>query len=89
MQNTDRIIIEVRTSRVGEETPEAMVQFLVSLTGLKKKLFLFVKRGVPISLEIAAYNQTIHFYVTVPSQYKTNTKLFWKASLFLNTQNRF
>jgi len=68
---SERVILEVKTSRVSEETPEAMVQFLSSLTGLKKRLFFFIKRGIPISFEIGVFNQTIHFYVTAPLKYKT------------------
>jgi len=67
----DRVILEIKTSRSGEETPEAMVQFLASLTGLRKRFFLLWKLGHPISLELAVFNQTIHFYVTCPSSLKT------------------
>lgn len=69
--NEDRIILEIKTSRTGEETTEAMVQFLSSLTGLRKRFALFWRLGIPISLEIAVFNQTIHFYVSVPSNLKT------------------
>jgi hypothetical protein len=69
--NRDRVILEIKTSRTGEETTEAMVQFLASLTGLRKRFFLFWKLGHPISLELAMYNQTIHFYVTCPTSLKT------------------
>jgi hypothetical protein len=65
----DRVILEVKTSRTEEETPEAMVQFLASLTGLKTPFLYFWRRGVPISLEIAVINQTIRFFITVPSQF--------------------
>lgn len=67
----ERVVLEIKTSRVSEETTESMVQFLASLTGLRKRFFLLWKRGHPISLEIAVFNQTIHFYVTCPASLKT------------------
>lgn len=67
----DRIILEIKTSRLSEETTEAMVQFLASLTGLRKRFMLLWKLGHPISLELAMFNQTIHFYVTCPASLKT------------------
>lgn len=67
----DRVILEIKTSRTGEETTEAMVQFLASLTGLRKRFLLFWKLGHPISLELAMYNQTIHFYVSCPASLRT------------------
>src|SRR5579884_620753 len=68
----DKVILEVRTPRTGEETPEAMVQFLSSLTNLKTGGGLFrSKRGVPISLEIATIDQTIHFYIVIPTVYQS------------------
>lgn len=65
-----RVILEVRTSRTGEETPEAMVQFLSSLLNLKKKVHLLFTHGIPISLEMAVIDQRIHFYVSIPLQYQ-------------------
>jgi hypothetical protein len=67
----DRVILEIKTSRTGEETTEAMVQFLASLTGLRKRFFLLWKKGHPISLEVSVINQSIHFYVTCPASLKT------------------
>lgn len=70
-QPTNRVLLEVKTSRTSEETPEAMVQFLSSLTNLKKPFFLYYLRfGVPVSLEISVLQQTIHFYVSVHHQYQ-------------------
>ncbi len=67
-----RLLIEVRTSRTGEETPEAMVQFLSNLINLKKMLLVpFFRFGIPLSLEISVIDQTVHFYVSVPSEYET------------------
>ncbi len=70
-QPHSRVILEIKTSRTGEETPESMVQFLASLTSLRKRLLFFMRRGIPISLEIASIDQTIHFYITIPPQYRT------------------
>ena len=67
----DRIILEIKTSRTGEETTEAMVQFLSSLTNLRQRFMLLWRLGHPISLEIAVFNQTIHFYVTCPASLRT------------------
>lgn len=65
------VILEIKTSRTGEETTEAMVQFLASLTNLRQRFMLLWRIGHPISLEIAMFNQTIHFYVTCPSSLRT------------------
>jgi hypothetical protein len=67
----DRVLLEIKTSRSGEETVESMVQFLTSLTGLRKRFMFFWRLGHPITLEIAAFNQTIHFYISAPTQLKT------------------
>src|SRR3989344_6551613 len=67
----DRTLLEIKTSRTGEETAEAMVQFLASLTGLRRRFFLLWRRGLPISLEIAVFNQAIHFYISCPAKLKT------------------
>lgn len=67
----DRVLLEIKTSRTGEETTEAMVQFLASLTGLRKRFFLLWKKGLPVSLEIAVFNQTIHFYISCPTSLRT------------------
>lgn len=67
----DRVILEIKTSRSGEETAESMVQFLASLTGLRKRHMFLFRSGLPISLEVAVFNQTIHFYITCPLNLKT------------------
>lgn len=67
----NRVILEIKTSRSGEETTEAMVQFLSSLTNLRKRLFLLWKRGLPVTLELGVFNQTIHFYVTCPENLRS------------------
>ncbi len=67
----DRVLLEIKTSRTGEETTESMVQFLSSLTGLRKRFFVLWRKGLPVSLEIALFSQTIHFYISCPSSLKT------------------
>ena len=68
---TDRIILEVKTSRTGEETPEVMVQFLTSLVGLKKRFLLLWRKGIPFTLEIGVADQVIHFYISIPAKYRS------------------
>lgn len=68
--NADRVLLDIRTSRTGEETPEAMVQFLASLSTLKRLHLPFWGRGIPLSLEIAVIDQAIHFFVSVPKDYQ-------------------
>jgi hypothetical protein len=63
-----RVLLEVKTSRTGEETPESMVQFLSNLTNLRFRHFLLFHKGVPLSFEIAVIDQTIHFYISVPNE---------------------
>lgn len=70
-QTPKRVLLEVRTSRTGEETVESMVQFLASLTNFKRRFFLLWRKGLPFSLEIAVLDQLIHFYISVPTQYQT------------------
>src|SRR3989344_3885970 len=72
MQNQfDRVLLEIKTSRTGEETPEAMVQFLSSLIGLKKRYFNLISFAIPITLEIGVIDQTIHFYISAPNTLTT------------------
>ncbi|MBI5044837.1 MAG: DUF87 domain-containing protein [Candidatus Levybacteria bacterium] len=66
-----RVILEIKTSRTGEETPEAMKQFLTNLTNLRFRRMLLHKKGIPISLEIAVVDQAIHFYVTAPIEFQS------------------
>lgn len=65
-----RVILEVKTSRTGEESPESMMQFLTNLSNLRFRHMLIWKKGIPISLEIAVIDQIIHFFVTVPSEFQ-------------------
>ena len=69
--NDKNIILEIKTPRNTEETTEAMVQFLASLVNLKKRFLLFYKLGIPISLEIASFNQSVHFYIVALKEYQT------------------
>lgn len=74
----DFLILEIKTPRTGEETPEAMVQFLGSLANVKTPSSLFGKKESPLSLEIAVYDQTIHFYLALPKTYQA----FVESQLF-------
>jgi len=65
-----RVVLEIKTARSGEETPESMKQFLTNLTNLRFRHMLVRKKGIPLSLEMTVQDQTIHFYVTAPSEYQ-------------------
>jgi len=72
MENkTERVLLEIKTSRTGEESPEAMVQFLSSLITLKKRYFNLISFAIPVTLEIGVMEQTIHFYISIPSSLVT------------------
>lgn len=64
---TSRVLLEIKTSRTGEESPESMLQFLTNLSNLRFRNAFLLKRGVPLSLEIAVVDQIIHFYLNIPS----------------------
>ncbi len=66
----DKVILQIKTPRTTEETPDNMVQLLASFTGLMNKVFLFYKTGIPLSLEIAYINQQVHFYLVIPKDYQ-------------------
>lgn len=66
----ERVILEVKTARSGEETPEAMVQLLSSLTNVKRLVLPWWRRGIPISFELAVIDSMIHFFVTVPEDHQ-------------------
>lgn len=62
-----RVVIEVRTTRTGEEDTSSMKQVLESLTHLRKTVIPFLyKKGYVLSLEIALVDQTVRFFVTCP-----------------------
>ncbi len=67
----DRVLLQIKTSRTGEETPESMVQFLASLTNLKRLILPFWGIGIPISLEIAVIEQGVQFFISVPVKYQS------------------
>ncbi len=66
-----KTVLEIKTPRKSEETPEAMEQFLASLTNLRRSILYVYKKGIPISLEIAVFDQQIHFFLVVPKAYQT------------------
>lgn len=66
----ERVILEIKTTRSDEETPEAMSHFLASLSNLKQTVFSGVSIPIPLSLEIVVHDQTIHFYIVVPVEYQ-------------------
>lgn len=65
-----RVVLEIKTARSGEETPESMKQFLTNLSNLRFRHMLVRKKGIPLSLEMTVQDQAIHFYITAPSQYQ-------------------
>ncbi len=67
----NKVLLEIKTSRTGEETVESMVQFLASLTNLKSRFLPLVYFSVPISFEIVVAEQTVHFYLCAPQKYQT------------------
>lgn len=65
------VLLEIKTSRTGEETPEAMKQFLLSLVNLKRPIIPYVwYRGVPFSIEVAVIDQLIYFYLAIDPSYQ-------------------
>lgn len=67
----DRVLIEIKTSRRAEQTPEAMEEILASLTSLKTPFLFIWRRGIAITLEIAVIDQMVHFYMSIPKAYET------------------
>ncbi|GAF74932.1 unnamed protein product, partial [marine sediment metagenome] len=66
---TDLVFLEVKVPRESEETPESMVSFLASLSHLLRGSSLLKRLGgkkPSLSLEIAAFDQAIHFYLAMP-----------------------
>ncbi len=70
VDTTPRVLLEIKTSRAGEETPEAMVQFLSSLTSVKKRIMVLWRYGYPISFELAVVDQRIHYFISVPAAFE-------------------
>ncbi|HUD09993.1 MAG TPA: DUF87 domain-containing protein [Patescibacteria group bacterium] len=69
--DSDKVILEIKTPRNTEETSEAMTQFLSSLVNLKRQIVYFYRRGIPISLEIATFEQRTHFFIVIPQKFQT------------------
>ncbi len=64
-------LLEIKTSRSGEETPEAMKQFLLGLSTLKKSIIPRLwGYYIPFSLELAVIDQLIYFYVSIAPEYQ-------------------
>ncbi len=65
------VLLEIKTSRTSEETPEAMKQFLLSLVNLRKTVIPgFWFHNIPFSFEIAVIDQLIYFYLYVGTEYQ-------------------
>jgi len=69
----DKVVLELRTPKTTEESPEAMAQVFSALYGGGhvphwKRLWVKVRT---LAFEIATYNQTVHFYCVVPASYQT------------------
>jgi len=65
-------VLEIRTPKDSEQTPEAMAQVLASLTNLKRgSRFPFLKKGEKISFEIVSLDQLIRFFIVLPSAHKS------------------
>lgn len=69
--DNSRIVLEIKTSRTEEETPEAMIQFFASIVNLKRRFLLLFRRAIPLSFEIGVYDQAIHFFLVVPKKYQS------------------
>ncbi len=67
---SEKVVLEIKTSRDNEDTPESMVRVLESFAHMRHKHRWFFTKGVPISLEIGVLNQQIHFFVVVPQEYQ-------------------
>lgn len=65
----DKVILEVKMSRTSEETPEAFASFLSNFASVLSSSFfskLIGKEPNSIALEIACWDQTVHFFVVIP-----------------------
>ena len=68
-------ILELRTSRDAQHTPESAVQLFASLPNLKNMWFYrILKKDEMISFEIVVENQTIYFQAYVPVRLITYIK---------------
>ncbi len=58
-----KILLEIKSSRTGEESTEAMKQFLLGLVNLKKPIIPYPwYRGVTFSLEVTVIDQLIYLF---------------------------
>lgn len=68
-------ILELRTSRDGQHTPESAVQLFSSLPNIRNMwLWRILKKDETISFEIVVENQTIYFQAFVPIRLITYVK---------------
>ena len=66
-----KILLEIKSSRTGEESTEAMKQFLLGLVNLKKPIIPYLwYRGVTFSLEVTVIDQLIYFYLVIDPAYQ-------------------
>lgn len=73
MSSEKKVVLEIRSAKTGEESPEMMAQVFSSLfagghVSHFRRLWVKVRT---LSFEIAAFNQEIHFYACVPQSYQT------------------
>ncbi|OGG13355.1 hypothetical protein A3D77_03040 [Candidatus Gottesmanbacteria bacterium RIFCSPHIGHO2_02_FULL_39_11] len=73
MSAESKVILEIKSPKSAEETPEHMAQVFASLFAggyipRWKRLWIKVHS---LSFEIACYKQTIHFYAVVPKSFET------------------
>ena len=73
MSMKDKVILELRTPKTAEETPESMAQVFAALYSGGhiphwKRLWIKVHT---LAFEIASFNQTIHFYTVVPQIFQS------------------
>jgi DNA helicase HerA-like ATPase len=66
---TAHSLLEIRTDRQAEETPETMVQLLSTLPKLNNNLYYkLINKDEKVSFELVVENQTIYFLVFVPKR---------------------
>jgi len=64
-----KIVLEIKLPRQNEETPEAFATFLANFASILQSSFfvkLLGKEPNSISLEIACFAQSIHFFLVIP-----------------------
>ena len=73
MSAETKAVLEVKSSKTGEESPEMMTQVFSSLfpgghIPHWKRLWIKVRT---LSFEIASFNQSVHFYSVIPQSFRT------------------